>query len=117
MLNGLQPYNQAFDKVWHTGLSYKLISTFPHPAYIILNSYLNNRTFQVRYQEQYIELHTIQSGEPQGCILGPKFYSIHTADLPQTEHLLSTFRSFQPDQRHRNSPRHTSEQVNKSMGI
>ena len=32
-------------------------------------------------------------------------------------HLLSTFRSFQPDQRHGNSPRHTSEQVNKSMGI
>jgi hypothetical protein len=42
--------SQAFDKVWHTGLLYKLKRAFPHPEYTLLKSYLTDRTFQVRYQ-------------------------------------------------------------------
>jgi hypothetical protein len=51
--------------------------------------YLTDKTFQVRYQEEYATLHTIQSGVPQGSILGPILYSIHTADLPETEQTIS----------------------------
>ena len=61
----------------------------PHPAYTILNSYLTDSTFQVRYQAQYTTLHTIQSGVPQGSILGRILYSIHTADLPETEQTMT----------------------------
>jgi hypothetical protein len=39
--------SHAFDKVWHTGLLYKLKHAFPHPAYTILKSYLTERPFQV----------------------------------------------------------------------
>jgi hypothetical protein len=81
--------SQAFDKVWHTGLFYKLRFAFPHTAYAILKSYLTDRTFQVRYQEEYTTLHTIQSGAPQGSILGPILYSIYTADLPETEQTMA----------------------------
>jgi len=40
--------SQAFDKVWHMGLFYKLKQALPHPMYTLLASYLTNRTFQVR---------------------------------------------------------------------
>jgi len=81
--------SQAFDKVWHTGLFYKLKRAFPQPAYTLLKSYLTDRTFQVRYQEEYTTLYNIQSGVPQGSILGPILYSIYTADMPETEHTLT----------------------------
>jgi len=34
--------SQAFDKVWNAGLFYKLKRPFPHPAYMILKSYLTD---------------------------------------------------------------------------
>ena len=37
---------QAFDKVWHTGLLYKLNTTLPGPYYLPLKTYLHSRYFQ-----------------------------------------------------------------------
>jgi hypothetical protein len=81
--------SQAFDKVWHTGLFIKPKRAFPQPVYTKLKSYLTDRTFQVRYQEEYTTLHTIQSGVPHGSILGPILYSIYTANLPETEQTMT----------------------------
>jgi hypothetical protein len=39
---------QAFDKVWHIGLLYKLKATLPSPYYLLLKSYLTDHYFQVR---------------------------------------------------------------------
>jgi retron-type reverse transcriptase len=81
--------SQAFDKVWHTGSLYKLKHAFPHPEYTLLKSYLTDRTFQVRYQEEYIKLYAIHSEVPQGSILSPILYSIFTSELPETEQTLT----------------------------
>ena len=42
---------QAFDKVWHKGLLYKLKKVLPHTYYSILKSYLTKRQFMVKYED------------------------------------------------------------------
>jgi hypothetical protein len=73
---------QAFDKVWHDGLLFKIRKTIP----------LNY--FVVRHNEEQTSLHEIHSGVPQGSVLGPMLYLIYTADLPASNNnncLTATF--------------------------
>ena len=55
---------QEFDKVWPTGLLYKLKTTLPGPYYLLLKSYLTDRYFQVRYNGTYSDCHEVKSGVP-----------------------------------------------------
>lgn len=77
--------SQAFDRVWHQGLIYKIKLTLPHEYGRILESYLSQRHFLVRHGEAYSTLVPIEAGVPQGSILGPLLYLIYTHDLPTTK--------------------------------
>jgi hypothetical protein len=70
--------SQAFDRVWHEGLLYKLNTFLPDNMYTILHSYLTHRHFRTKYREAYSSLRPVLAAVP----LGPLIYLIYTADLP-----------------------------------
>jgi hypothetical protein len=74
--------SQAFDKVWHTGLLYKLRLALPLNYFLLLKSYLLSRHFLVKVGTDHSALTSINAGVPQGSVLGPLLYLFYTADLP-----------------------------------
>jgi hypothetical protein len=55
---------QAFDKVWHEGLNYKLRKFLPVQFTTILESYLKDRFFRIKLDDTYSELKQIKAGVP-----------------------------------------------------
>jgi len=76
--------SQSFDKVWHQGLLCKIKAISPNHICNVLQSYLHNRYFLIRYREAYTTLHSVSSGVPQGSVLGSLLYLLYTAVLPVT---------------------------------
>jgi hypothetical protein len=87
--------SQAFDRVWYTGLLHKLRQFFPLNYYLILNSYLHNRHFQVNVEDSYTDLLPVNAGVTQDSVLSPLLYLLYTADLPTS--LDSTIATFADD--------------------
>lgn len=75
---------QAFDRVWHNGLLYKLKLFLSAPLYLLIRSYLENRTFKVRQGNSFSFIFPILAGVPQGSDLSPNLYNIFSSDIPQT---------------------------------
>jgi hypothetical protein len=73
---------QAFDRVWHHGLLYKLKATLPTPYYLLLKFYLADRYSQIKFNTATSANFPIHSGVPQGSVLCPLLYLVFTADIP-----------------------------------
>lgn len=79
---------QAFDKVWHEGLLFKLKNILHDQHFHLLESYIKNRHFQVKINEVVTSLFGIGAGVPQGSVLGPIPYLLYTADLPTMQDIV-----------------------------
>lgn len=75
---------QAFDRVWHHGLLFKIKKVLSAPFYLFFKSYLSQRQFFVNVNDERSDILEIKAGIPQGSVLGPILYTIYTADMPLT---------------------------------
>ncbi|GBP54451.1 Probable RNA-directed DNA polymerase from transposon X-element [Eumeta japonica] len=77
--------SQAFDRVWHEGLLFKIKSSLPNYICQILESFIQNRRFVVQHGEALSRLCDINAGVPQKACWG--HYSTLSTPLtyqPQT---------------------------------
>jgi len=75
---------RAFDKIDHKVIISKLLLyQIDHNLIKLIKSYLENRNFFVYIENAKSSLHNIQSGVPQGSILGPLLFIISINDMPQ----------------------------------
>jgi hypothetical protein len=80
--------SKAYDTVWIQGLLYKLKrlqGMTPHLMRFYTN-FLLDRTMAVHHSGLRSDTHTLAAGVPQGCVLGPFFYTIYVHDMRQGLH-------------------------------
>lgn len=78
---------QAFDRVWIDGVIYKLLQlNFPPYLIYLLSSFLSQRTFSVRINNQLSENKNISAGVPQGSVIAPILFNIFVSDIPTTDY-------------------------------
>ncbi|GFW19843.1 RNA-directed DNA polymerase from mobile element jockey [Trichonephila clavipes] len=73
---------KAFDRVWHTGLLFKLITyKIPPPLIFLINSYISDHSFTVKINRTFSQLKKINAGVAQGSILAPTLFNLYVNDI------------------------------------
>uniref|UniRef100_A0A3Q3N885 Reverse transcriptase domain-containing protein n=1 Tax=Labrus bergylta TaxID=56723 RepID=A0A3Q3N885_9LABR len=88
---------RAFDKMWHEGLTYRLLDCnlqLPKQTAVLLNSFLNQREIAVRVGSSTSTRFTPEAGVPQGSAFSNLLFLIYISDIyypPRGEGQVSQF--------------------------
>ena len=75
---------KAFDKIWHTGLKYKITELGLHSCYEkTLSNYRTNRTASIKIFHISGPKFKLDSGVPPGACLLPTLFNIYVKDIPE----------------------------------
>lgn len=75
---------QLLDKVWYSGILYKLKSALLGTYYLLLKSYNTERHIQIKHNNIYWKNSLVRAGVLQGSVLGPLLCLIYTSDVSIT---------------------------------
>ncbi|KAI5719422.1 hypothetical protein M8J76_009912 [Diaphorina citri] len=75
-------FQAAFDRVWHDGLISKMKHLqFPNYLTGIVSSFLKERTFSVKVDDNFSTIRPIRASVPQGSVLGPILFNLYVSDI------------------------------------
>jgi hypothetical protein len=80
--------SQAFDRVWHAGLLFKLKQILPDSLYLLMKSYLEDRNYKVKQGDDFSCIYSINAGVPQGSVLAPTLFAVSVNDMPLNDSTL-----------------------------
>ena len=72
---------KCFDRIWHSGLFYKLWGVLPTPNWVFLYNWYNNFHAKVRWQGTLSQSFNITRGQKQGSLLSPVFFNYFINDM------------------------------------
>ena len=88
--------SKAFDKVWHRELLFKLRQNGIKGRLLAwVSNYLSVRKQRVQINSATSSLRSVNTGVPQGSVLGPLLFLVYVNDI--AENLLSLVRLFADD--------------------